>query len=279
MSERPRLCPNCRQLNGPGEATCFRCGTSLTLGRLTAGPSAKLRSLEAPATAVLLSLCVMNFLLMVVWSREVPIGFIGPGPSRAAIVAAGGIAGELGPTVERWRLLSAVYVHLGLFHLLMNMSALHWLGRTIEASMGAWRTVVIFVLSGLGGFIVSAFYYGSVSPPTAGASGAIFGLVGAQIAEMRRLRDPRLRDVFLQYLAYAAVFALLMRVNNAAHLGGFVLGYLVSEVLMRVPRRVSWDRIGRPVAYALVALSVATQVAAVVSPYTRAVAAFRLKAR
>jgi|GEM_PF-2099926 len=264
MSDRPRLCPNCRQLNGPGAGTCFRCGHALALG-----PLAKLRSLEAPATAILVGLCFANFVLLVLWSREFPIGLLGPGPKRSAIVAVGGIVGNLGATLELWRLLSAVYVHLGLLHLLMNMSALRYLGRAVEASMGSWKMVTLFVVSGVGGFVASRIYYGPVSPPTAGASGAIFGLVGAQIAEMRRARDPRLKEVLLQYLAYAVAFALLLSVNNAAHLGGFLLGYLVAEALLRVPRRAAWDALGQRFAYLLLALSVASQVASFASPYSR----------
>lgn len=262
MSDRPRLCPNCRQLNGPLESTCFRCGSSLRLG-----PWAKWRQLEAPATSVLVALCFANFLLLVLWSRQFPIGLLGPGPKPSAIVAVGGIVGHVGSTRELWRLLSAVYVHLGFLHLLMNMSALRYLGRAVEASMGSWKMVTLFVLSGAGGFVASRIYYGPWSPPTAGASGAIFGLVGAQIAEMRRARDPRLREVLMQYLAMAVAFALIMSVNNAAHLGGFVLGYLGAELLLRVPRRSAWDGPGQKLAYVLIALSVASQVASLLSPY------------
>lgn len=263
MSGHPRLCPNCRQLNGAGEATCFRCGQALALG-----PWAKLRELEAPATAILIGLCFANFALMALWGRDFPLGLFGPGPKPSAIVAAGGIIGELGSTEERFRWLSAVYVHLGLLHLLMNMSALRYLGRAIEATMGSWRMVTIFVVAGFGGFVLSRIYYGENSPPTAGASGAIFGLVGAQIAEMRRARDPRLREVLLQYLAYAVAFALLLSVNNAAHLGGFVLGYLGAEGLLRIPRRASWDKAGLGLAALLIALSVASQAASFLSPYS-----------
>jgi membrane associated rhomboid family serine protease len=262
MSGHPRLCPNCRQLNGAGEATCFRCGHPLALG-----PWAKLRKLESPATSVLVAICFANFALMALWGREFPLGLFGPGPKRSAIVAAGGIIGMLGSTEERFRWLSAVYVHLGLLHLLMNMSALRYLGRALEATMGSWRMVTIFVMAGLGGFVLSGVYYGPNGPPTAGASGAIFGLVGAQIAEMRRARDPRLRDVLLQYLAYAVAFALLLSVNNAAHLGGFVFGYLGAEGLLRIPRRASWDKAGRWLAAVLIALSLASQVASFLSPY------------
>src|SRR6478736_1533560 len=245
MSGHPRLCPNCRQLNGAGEATCFRCGQPLALG-----PWAKLRELEAPATAILIGLCFANFALMALWGRDFPLGLFGPGPKPSAIVAAGGIIGELGSTEERFRWLSAVYVHLGLLHLLMNMSALRYLGRAIEATMGSWRMVTIFVVAGCGGFVLSRIYYGENSPPTAGASGAIFGLVGAQIAEMRRARDPRLREVLLQ------------------HLGGFVLGYLGAEGLLRIPRRASWDKAGLGLAALLIALSVASQAASFLSPYS-----------
>src|SRR5690606_37267066 len=160
--------------------------------------------------------------------RRVPIELLGRGPSPSAIVQVGGISRQVGASVEIYRWLSAVYVHLGVLHLLMNMTALLWLGRTLEESLGRWRMVTILVLSGIGGFYASRVYFGPISPPTAGASGALFGLLGARVAEMRFEKDPRLKDFLLQYAAYAVAFALLWRVNNAAHLGGFVFGYVLA---------------------------------------------------
>jgi rhomboid protease GluP len=150
MSGHPRLCPNCRQLNGAEETACFRCGQRLRPGRW-----AKLRSIQSPGTSVLVGLCFANFALMALWGRDFPLGLFGPGPKRSAIVAAGGIIGLLGSKEEHFRWLSAVYVHLGLLHLLMNMSALRYLGRALEATMGTWKMVTIFVVAGFGGFVAS----------------------------------------------------------------------------------------------------------------------------
>ncbi len=182
--------------------------------------------------------------------------------------------GVLGPTLEPWRMLSAVFVHLGVLHLVMNMSALAWLGRAIEGSLGSWRMIAIFVISGLAGFYLSCLYYGP-GPPTAGASGAIFGLVGAQLAEDEtRTRSTSARGVL-------AVFGLCggVRPDDASQqrrpLEGSVVGYLLTQGLVRVPRRVAWDRIGRPVAYVLWRRPWRSQVAAALSLHTRAVSAFR----
>ena len=132
---------------------------------------------------------------------------------------------------EWWRLVSSVFVHVGWLHLAVNGYALFVLGRLVENALGRRRFLVLFVLAGVAGSFSSYLS----SPPgsaSAGASGAIFGLLGAALAsgfKYRRNIPPRL----LRHLALALVpwlviargYGLTSRtVDNAAHIGGLVAG-------------------------------------------------------
>ena len=127
---------------------------------------------------------------------------------------------------QPWRLLSAMFVHLGILHLALNMMSFVDLGRMTEARVGSWRCGVIFVVTGVLGFVTSELWYGLVAEhvPTAGASGGLFGLGGALVGCLYARRDPAYKDLLLRMVVYAVVFALLMPVNNSAHAGGLVSG-------------------------------------------------------
>jgi membrane associated rhomboid family serine protease len=116
----------------------------------------------------------------------------------------------------------------------MNLLSIVDLGAHAERSFGSARTVVLFVIAGYAGFWLSDLWYGwrfGMSPPTVGASGAIFGLVGGELGAMAIRRDPELKDRFVRVVVYAVIFAWLMPVNNAAHLGGFLAGGGVGALL------------------------------------------------
>jgi rhomboid protease GluP len=172
----------------------------------------------------------LNFVLMAVLDHRIPLalwggtaGPLGGTPSIWAFVGVGGIFDEL-LTYEPWRYLSAVYVHLGLDHLAFNMMALVSFGRGIEQRLGAARTVLTFVMTGIAGYVLSRVYFGPFSPPTAGASGALYGWMGLELGALLRRKDARARELFFERLAFAVGFALLFSVNNAAHAGGAIAG-------------------------------------------------------
>jgi len=129
-----------------------------------------------------------------------------------------------------WRLLSAMFLHIGLMHLAFNGWALFSLGREVEALYGSGRFTVIYLLAGLFGGL--ATYLAGLEGLSAGASGAIFGLVGAEIAYF--LRNRRLFGAFSKQ-QLANLFTLvginlvfgftLAGVNNWAHLGGLAAGF------------------------------------------------------
>lgn len=131
-------------------------------------------------------------------------------------------------TSEPPRLLAACFVHMGPIHLLFNMLALVQLGRVGEQAVGAIRFFVTYMLSGVVGFAVSGVWYalGEGGRPylTAGASGAVFGLTGLLVAGLAVRRDPRWKEILVQQLLYSFLLYFALKTNQAAHLGGLVVG-------------------------------------------------------
>lgn len=131
---------------------------------------------------------------------------------------------------EFWRLLMACFLHIGLWHLALNSYGLYLLGPWMEEVFGRRRTWILYLTSGMVGFAASAFLSRSLS---AGASGCIFGLLGAGIAFGYRERDRltgRARQMFGSLLPWALINLLLGRFLNAdnyAHLGGLLTGIVL----------------------------------------------------
>jgi rhomboid protease GluP len=126
-----------------------------------------------------------------------------------------------------------------------------------ETRVGSWRSAVLFVVTGVLGFVTSELWYGP-GVPTGGASGGLFGLGGALVGALYARKDPAYKDVLLRMIVYAVVFALIARVNNSAHAGGLVSGALLGFALekQKQPRRA--DRLFAVLGAALIALSVAS---------------------
>lgn len=129
-----------------------------------------------------------------------------------------------------WRLLTACFVHIGLWHWAVNSYALYILGPWMEEIFGRRRTWILYLASGIVGFAASAFFSRSLS---AGASGCIFGLLGAGIAFGYRERDRlagRARQTFGSLLPWVLLNLFLGRLLNAdnfAHLGGLLTGAIL----------------------------------------------------
>jgi membrane associated rhomboid family serine protease len=145
----------------------------------------------------------------------------------------------LGETVgvadgETYRLLTAAFLHGGVLHLLLNMYALFLFGPQLEASLGRVRFTALYVLSALGGSALS-YAFSPPNQPSLGASGAVFGLLGAYLVISRRLgRDTTPVMVLLVInLGYGFLVA---RIDWKAHVGGLVVGALVALVLAYAPR-------------------------------------------
>src|SRR5437870_767828 len=144
-----------------------------------------------------------------------------------------GMTGALAWDAGRWwTLVTAIYLHGGLLHILFNVLWIRQLGPAVEQLFGPARLAVIFTAAGVAGFALSN--YAGV-PFTIGASGSIFGLLGAMVAYGRQRGGVFGSLVLRQYGPWALVlfiFGFLMSgVNNLAHAGGFA-GGLLSAVLL-----------------------------------------------
>jgi rhomboid protease GluP len=125
-----------------------------------------------------------------------------------------------------WRLVTAGFLHGGLFHILMNSWVLFDLGGLVEQTYGASRMIVIYFLATVGGFFLSTYWSAALS---VGASAGIFGLIGAMIALGLRYRTPlgsAIRSFYMRWAIYGLALGLLpgLRVDNAAHIGGLLVG-------------------------------------------------------
>jgi len=155
--------------------------------------------------------------------------------SKESIIAMGALARERVAAGEYWRLLTAPWLHGGTEHLIGNGIALYILGMVCEAAFGRAQFIVLFVLSGLAGSLVSVLVSAG---PSVGASGAIFGLQGAAIVLLRRERERLLvRDRRVGFvLLIGAIFTIAGGltdpfIDNGAHIGGALGGALIASRL------------------------------------------------
>lgn len=133
--------------------------------------------------------------------------------------------------IQSWRLLAAMFVHIGLQHFVLNMVTLYFLGRIAEDLFGSKAFLALYLLSGLmGNLFVLAF---SPEVVAAGASTALFGIFGA-IASLRFIA----RSPYIQYLSQSytslilvnILFSFMPGISLAGHLGGLVGGGILSFI-------------------------------------------------
>ena len=124
---------------------------------------------------------------------------------------------------EWWRLITANFLHGGLLHLAFNSMSLFNLGPLAEEIFGTPRFLVLYLSTGLCGFLASTLWSNSLS---IGASASICGLIGAMYGFSRISFNSQLRSVALRWVIAIAVFGLLFpAIDNAAHFGGLVAGF------------------------------------------------------
>ncbi len=135
-----------------------------------------------------------------------------------------------------WQLLTSAFTHVEIWHIGFNMLALWFLGPQLEMVLGRARFLALYLISAVSG---SALVYWAAGENSAhlGASGAIFGLVGALLVVGHKVGGD-LRGI-LGWLAAMALISVVFRsyISWQGHLGGFVGGFLVAAVLVYAPRR------------------------------------------
>jgi rhomboid protease GluP len=175
-------------------------------------------------TPILLDLNVILFIIM---------GFSGINilePDGHSILAWGANFKPLTLGGQWWRLFTACFLHFGIFHLLMNMYALVFIGLLLEPYLGKLRFLSAYLLTGIAASIISLWWHDLTI--SAGASGAIFGMYGVFLALLTtNLIDKRQRKIQLSSIAifvgYNLLSGLKPGVDNAAHIGGLLTGLII----------------------------------------------------
>ncbi|MFG2195126.1 rhomboid family intramembrane serine protease [Streptomyces sp. NPDC048639] len=133
-----------------------------------------------------------------------------------------------------YRLLTAMFLHQQVMHIAFNMLSLWWLGPPLEAALGRVRFLALYLISGLGGSALS-YLLAAQNQPSLGASGAVFGLLGATAVLMRRMNYD-MRPVII-LLALNLVFTFTWaNIAWQAHIGGLVVGAAVAYGMVHAPR-------------------------------------------
>lgn len=144
---------------------------------------------------------------------------------------------------EYYRLLTSIFMHFGIEHLVNNMLVLFVLGDNMERALGHIKYLIFYLLCGIGANIVSLVIglHDQVQAVGAGASGAIFGVIGGLLYAVG-VNKGRLEDLSTRQLVTVILFSLYFGftstgVDNAAHVGGLVIGIVLAVVMYRRPKR------------------------------------------
>jgi rhomboid protease GluP len=239
------LCPSCGRLTNADAATCLVCGRRNPGMWGFAGPLRSLFRQRGFTDAVTVT-CIALYVVSLIFD---PAGALRPrsmfglpipgSPSSQALQtlgAAGAIPWSHG---HWWTVITAIYLHGGLLHILFNVLWVRQLGPAVEEIYGSARLVVIFTVSGVAGYLLSNLIGIWL---TVGASGSIFGLLGALMAYGQRRGGTFGALVLRQYGQWALIlfiFGLLpgTGVNNWAHGGGFIGGFIAGWLLSFAERR------------------------------------------
>src|SRR5437660_3390098 len=230
---------------------CLKCGTALAVNEEGVAPvlcdhcagvaTGRARRtmamgglLLAPATATLMAINIAVYIGMVVTG-----GFQFSGEQ---LIRWGGNYGPLTISGEYWRLMTAGFVHGSIVHIGLNMWCLYSLGRLSEQLFGRWQTFMIYMLTGVGGALLSVTY--DPERLSVGASGAIFGIAGAVVAGLKfgdlEIPEGQRRAILSSVVMFAVInFSLggLGRTDNMCHLGGFITGLMLGLPLGAFARK------------------------------------------
>ena len=235
------LCPFCGRLTNADAPTCLVCGRR-NPGMW--GFAAPLRALfrHRSFVDVISVACVVLYVASLIIDPRAalqPRGLFNIfSPSLAALRALGATGVVPWQDGQWWTLVTAIYLHGGLLHIVFNVLWIRQLGPAVEELYGPSRLVVIFTVAGAVGFLASNLL---VYDFTIGASGSVFGLLGALVAFGQKRGGTFGAMVLKQYGQWALVLLvlgfLMPGVNNVAHVGGFVGGFLAGLTLALAEHR------------------------------------------
>jgi rhomboid protease GluP len=242
FGEASNLCANCRRLAANRHPAIPSPQPPAGVGPVARTPY------RPPVTVALVGVNVLVFAAMV--AGGVPI----ENPNSFHLLKWGADFGPQSLGAQPWRMLTSNYVHVGIIHLAVNMWGLWQVGRLAERIFGKWTYFLIYTACGIAGSLASLLW--NPMGVSAGASGALFGLVGALIGALYlgKLPFPKaalqglLKNLLLVVAVNLYLGAVIAAIDNAGHVGGLVMGLALGAVvgpqLMEPPdRRRAHERI------------------------------------
>jgi rhomboid protease GluP len=237
------LCPNCNKLISADERACPYCGTvkpgswwkGLGWTKIWAAPDRVIGLIIAVNVGMYVISLLLDFSRVGLSAN--PLSLLSPSNRSLILLGASGTY-----PIDRfhrwWTLVSAGYLHGGILHILFNMVALRHIGGLVLSEYGAYRTFVVYTLTGIVGFFVS--YLAGVGL-TIGASASICGLIGAALYYGKARGGTYGHYVYKQVLGWViAIFLfgfLVPGIDNWAHGGGLVSGICLGFLLAYQERR------------------------------------------
>jgi rhomboid protease GluP len=232
------VCTSCGVLVGVNDDRCYNCGRR-NPGLWGFAPALRTLGTDLGFFKFVIGTCVVIYVLMLLASggnlnEGGILGFLGPSGGAMIAFGASGLLPVYG-LGRWWTVLSAGWLHAGLLHIFFNMMAVRQLGPAVAELYGPARTVIIYVLASVCGFILStlaAIYLPAFMPRgryTLGASAAISGLIGAIYHYGRRGGSGVAREYARSSIVMLIVMGLMLPgIDNYAHAGGFGGGYLAA---------------------------------------------------
>jgi membrane associated rhomboid family serine protease len=196
----------------------------------------------SPATYAILTLSCLLYGTSLLWTIRLS-GFQAPAGGLFGLFNLGGIDFEvlrrLGASFpletnvrEPWRFVMAIFLHGSLMHIGFNMWVLMDIGPQIEEVYGSSRYFFIYVVAGIGGYVLS----GAMQKVSVGGSGALLGLIGVLLALTTGRQSAgmqMMRSQIIRWLVYILVFGIVFPgIDNWAHLGGLATGYVLGKTMM-----------------------------------------------
>ena len=207
----------------------------------------------SPATYGILTLSCVLFVVSLLATLRESGSLVPQGGGLGAIFELGSISGgvllRLGESLplrynlaQPWRLITAIFLHGSILHILFNMWVLMDVGPQVEELYGSARFFFVYVVCGIGGYLLSS-RFGNVS---VGGSGALLGLIGLLLAltmGRRSMGMQMMRRQLITWLIYIAIMGFAFRgIDNFAHIGGCATGFILGKILAERPPQTPEER-------------------------------------
>mgnify|MGYP000854040660 CR=1 FL=1 len=232
------ICTSCGQLVGVNDAACYNCGRR-NPGLWGFAPAFRALGNDLGFVPLVMGGTIVMYVVSLLFSGSGLRPMLAPSQQALILLGASGAFPVFG-LGHWWTLLTAAWLHGGLLHIFFNLLWVRQLGPAVAELYGPGRMVILYTVSGVVGFAFSSFagrYLGGLpliggATLTVGASAPIFGLLGALVYYGRRTGSSHIGQTGLQYALLMGIFGLVASgVDNQAHLGGFLGGYLTGLLL------------------------------------------------